>query len=257
MNSDALDLVAKVYELIIDIGVYRVSSIKVAEAIKVAENSQRDVNIAFINELALVFDRMGIDTNEVVDGMDTKWNALGFRPGLVGGHCIGVDPYYFIYEAERLGYHSLIIQSGRRINDSIGQFIAGKAVKMMIKAGVQVSKANVGVLGITFKENCPDVRNTRVIDIINELCSFDANIIATDSQANSADVFHEYGIKLLPIESLKELDCLIIAVPHKEYGKLTEIDIRKMFKRNSVSSIVDVKGLLRYMFIGNDYYWSL
>lgn len=161
-----MNQIAKIYSLVIDAGVYKASSIKVAEAAKVVENSQRDINIAFMNELAMVFERMGIDTNEVIDAMNTKWNALGFRPGLVGGHCIGVDPYYFVYQAENLGYHSQIVAAGRKVNDGMGEFVANAIIKQMILAGKVIKNAKVAIMGLTFKENCPDIRNTKVIDIV-------------------------------------------------------------------------------------------
>lgn len=172
MDDESLEEIKNIYDIVIEVGTYPVSTIKTAEAIKVVENSQRDINIAFMNELAMVFDRMGIDTNEVVDGMNTKWNSLGFRPGLVGGHCIGVDPYYFTYEAEKLGYHSQIISSGRKVNDGMGEFIADATIKQMVLAGKVVRKANVIILGLTFKENCPDIRNSKVEDIINRLIEY-------------------------------------------------------------------------------------
>lgn len=182
--------------MIIEAGTFSVSNIKTAEAIKVAENSQRDINIAFLNELAKVFDRMGIDTNEVVDGMNTKWNALGFRPGLVGGHCIGVDPYYFIYQAEKLGYHSQLILAGRQINDSMGEFVANTAIKEMILAKQNIVKSNVLIMGITFKENCPDIRNSKVVDICNILMEYQISFDVYDPIADKNETSHEYGLSL-------------------------------------------------------------
>lgn len=196
MDDESLEEIKNVYDLVIEVGTYPVSSIKTAEAIKVVENSQRDINIAFMNELAMVFDRMGIDTNEVVDGMNTKWNALGFRPGLVGGHCIGVDPYYFTYEAEKLGYHSQIVLSGRKVNDGMGEFVADAAIKQMILAGKVVRDAKVVILGLTFKENCPDTRNSKVADIIDRLKEFGVKPIVVDPWASERDASIDYGVEL-------------------------------------------------------------
>ena len=244
MDKESLEQIKKVYDSIIEAGTYPVSSIKTAEAVKVVENSQRDINIAFMNEMAMVFERMGIDTNEVVDGMNTKWNALGFRPGLVGGHCISVDPYYFIYEAERLGYNSQIVASGRRINDSMGIFVADTTIKNMVRAKINPSTANVVILGLTFKENCPDIRNTKVIDIINQLKEY--NIIPTvvDPWADKELVKEVYGIELADMDKITDADCIIHAVAHnifKEYG----LDgICKLFRKdkNANKVLIDVKG---------------
>ena len=217
MDEETLEEIKNVYNLVIKAGVYPVSNIKTAEAIKVVENSQRDINIAFMNELAMVFDRMGIDTIEVVEGMNTKWNALGFRPGLVGGHCIGVDPYYFTYEAEKLGYHSQIILAGRKVNDDMGKFVADAAIKQMVLAGKAVKKARVAVLGLTFKENCPDTRNSKVNDILIRLKEYGVEPAVVDPWASERDALHEYGVTLTPFEALKDLDCLIMAVAHREF----------------------------------------
>jgi UDP-N-acetyl-D-galactosamine dehydrogenase len=208
MDDESLDEIAKVYELVVEAGVHRVSSIKVAEAAKVVENSQRDINVAFMNELAMAFDKMGIDTNEVVDAMNTKWNALGFRPGLVGGHCIGVDPYYFVYEAEKLGYHSEIIASGRRINDGMGTFVADAAIKQMILAGKTVKHAKVYILGLTFKENCPDIRNSKVVDIIRRLREYGVEPLVVDPWADEKDARREYGMELTKLEDVKNADMM-------------------------------------------------
>ena len=197
IDNNALQEIANIYSIIIDAGVYKASSIRVAEAAKVVENSQRDINIAFMNELAMAFDCMGIDTNEVVDAMNTKWNALGFRPGLVGGHCIGVDPYYFIYQAENLGYHSQIIASGRRVNDSIAQFITNAIIKQLIKADKIIRKSKVAILGITFKENCPDIRNSKVVDIVKDLKEYGINPIVVDPWADKNETLKEYDINLV------------------------------------------------------------
>lgn len=245
MDEESLEEIKKVYDIVIEVGTYPVSSIKTAEAIKVVENSQRDINIAFMNELAMVFDKMGIDTNEVVDGMNTKWNALGFRPGLVGGHCIGVDPYYFTYEAEKLGYHSQIIINGRIVNDSMGKFVADAAIKQMISAGKAPKKSKVVILGLTFKENCPDTRNSKVNDIIKRLKEYEINPVVVDPWANEKDSQHEYGVTLTRLEEVKDADCIIIAVAHNEFKELTLEQIKKMYKQsdNSEKVLIDVKGI--------------
>lgn len=209
------------YDLVIEASTYLVSSIKTVEAIKVVENSQRDINIAFINELAMIFDQIGIDTNEVVDGMNTKWNALGFRPGLVGGHCIGVDPYYFTYEAEKLGYHSQIILNGRIVNDCMGAFVADSAIKQIILAGIAPKKSKIVILGITYKENCPDTRKSKVKDIINRLAEYNIRPVVIDPWASIADAKREYNIDLLSMKEAKDADCVILTVAHNEFKNLT------------------------------------
>ncbi len=247
IDEEALREIKAVYDLVIEIGTYPVSNLRTAEAVKVVENSQRDINIAFMNELAMVFDRMNIDTNEVVDGMNTKWNALGFRPGLVGGHCIGVDPYYFTYEAEKLGYHSQIILNGRIVNDSMGAYVADKAVHKMIEAGQAPKKSKVVILGLTFKENCPDTRNSKVDDIINELARFGIIPIIVDPWANEKDAMNEYGVELTRLEDVNNADCIIVAVAHKEFKELSLEDIKKMY-RDGVDDgkvLIDVKGLYK------------
>ena len=243
MDEQSLEIIAKVYELVIAAGVHRASSIKVAEAAKVVENSQRDINIAFVNELAMVFDRMGIDTNEVVDAMNTKWNALGFRPGLVGGHCIGVDPYYFVYQAEKLGYHSQIIASGRKVNDGMGEFVADAAIKQMVLAGKKVRDARVVILGITFKENCPDTRNSKVEDILKRLDEFGIRPVVVDPQANAEDAKHEYGVELQPLTSIHDADCVILAVAHDEFRALTMEQLGALYG-DGERVLIDVKGML-------------
>ena len=246
MDDESLEEIKKVYDLVIEVGTYPVSNIKTAEAVKVVENSQRDINIAFMNELAMVFDRMGIDTNEVVDGMNTKWNALGFRPGLVGGHCIGVDPYYFTYEAEKLGYHSQIILNGRIVNDSMGQFVADAAIKQMINVGLAPKKSNVVILGLTFKENCPDTRNSKVDDIIKRLNEYGIEPVVVDPWASERDAMHEYGVTLTSLESVHNADCVIVAVAHNEFRALKLEDIKKMFRLDTDDNtkvLIDVKGL--------------
>lgn len=245
MDKESLEEIKRVYDLVIEVGTHPVSSIKTAEAVKVVENSQRDINIAFMNELAMVFDRMGIDTNEVVDGMNTKWNALGFRPGLVGGHCIGVDPYYFTYEAEKLGYHSQIILNGRIVNDSMGKFVADAAIKNMIAAGQAPKKSKVVILGLTFKENCPDTRNSKVDDIIKRLNEYGINPIVVDSWASERDAMQEYGVTLTKLEDVNGADCIIVAVAHNEFKALAIDDIKKLYKKcdDGEKVLIDVKGL--------------
>ena len=246
MDAESLEEIKNIYDLVIEVGTYPVSSIKTAEAIKVVENSQRDINIAFMNELAMVFDRMGIDTNEVVDGMNTKWNALGFRPGLVGGHCIGVDPYYFVYEAEKLGYHSQIILAGRKVNDGMGAFVADAAIKEMVLAGKCPKNAKVAIFGLTFKENCPDTRNSKVEDIIIRLREYGIDPIIVDPWAKESDAMHEYGVTLTTLEEISNLDCLILAVAHREFREMTITDYLKLFRDmpNDEKVLLDVKGIL-------------
>ncbi len=245
MDRESLEDIKKVYDIVIEVGTHPVSNIRTAEAVKVVENSQRDINIAFMNELAMVFDRMDIDTNEVVDGMNTKWNALGFRPGLVGGHCIGVDPYYFTYQAEKLGYHSQIILNGRIVNDSMGGYVADAAVKNMIAAGQAPKKSKVVILGLTFKENCPDTRNSKVDDIIKRLNEYEINPIVVDPWASEHDAMHEYGVTLTKLEDVSGADCVIVAVAHNEFKKLSLDDIKKLYKASPDSEkvLLDVKGL--------------
>ena len=245
MDKESLEEIKAVYDLVIEVGTYPVSNIRTAEAVKVVENSQRDINIAFMNELAMVFDRMDIDTNEVVDGMNTKWNALGFRPGLVGGHCIGVDPYYFTYEAEKLGYHSQIILNGRIVNDHMGAYVADAAIRQMIEAGQAPKKSKVVILGLTFKENCPDTRNSKVDDIIKQLNTYGIEPVVVDPWASEKDAMHEYGVELTPMEKVKNADCVIVAVAHNEFKALSLDDIAKLFKEGSSEDkvLIDVKGL--------------
>ena len=245
IDAQSLDIIARVYEIVIKAGVYRADSIKVAEAAKVVENSQRDINIAFMNELSMVFDRMGIDTNEVVNAMNTKWNALRFRPGLVGGHCIGVDPYYFIYQAEKLGYHSQIILSGRKVNDGMGAFVADAAIKQLVLSGIAVRCANVVILGLTFKENCPDIRNSKVKDIISHLMDYGINPTVVDPQANAEEAMNEYGVRLTDLEQVRQADCIIAAVAHDEFCALTWAQLDRMFKPAAGDNrvLIDVKGI--------------
>ena len=246
IDEESLEEIKAVYDIVIEVGTYPVSTIKTAEAVKVVENSQRDINIAFMNELAMVFDRMGIDTNEVVDGMNTKWNALGFRPGLVGGHCIGVDPYYFTYEAEKLGYHSQIILNGRIVNDGMGEFVADAAVKKMINAGQAPKKSKVVILGLTFKENCPDTRNSKVDDIIKSLNNYGIEPTIVDPWASERDAMLEYGVTLTKLEDVKDVDCVIVAVAHNEFKALSLDDIKVLFNNDLADEekvLIDVKGL--------------
>lgn len=253
MDEESLAEIKCVYDLVIEVGTYPVSTIKTAEAIKVVENSQRDINIAFMNELAMVFDRMGIDTNEVVDGMNTKWNALGFRPGLVGGHCIGVDPYYFVYEAEKLGYHSQIILAGRKVNDGMGAFVADAAIKEMVLAGKSPKTAKVAIFGLTFKENCPDTRNSKVEDIIVRLKEYGIDPIIVDPWADERDAVHEYGVTLTPLEDVRDLDCLILAVAHDEFRQMSIEQYLELFRDmpNDEKVLVDVKGILSRNLLSN------
>ena len=244
-DAEALEEIKHVYDIVIEVGTHPVSNMRTAEAVKVVENSQRDINIAFMNELAMVFDRMDIDTNEVVDGMNTKWNALGFRPGLVGGHCIGVDPYYFTYEAEKLGYHSQIILNGRIVNDSMGAYVADAAIKQMIAAGQAPKKSRVVILGLTFKENCPDTRNSKVNDIIKQLNSYGIQPVVVDPWASERDAMHEYGVTLTKLEDVRDADCVIVAVAHREFKRMTLDEIKKLYRNGTDADkvLIDVKGL--------------
>ena len=247
IDRESLEEIKAVYDIIIEVGTYPVSNLRTAEAVKVVENSQRDINIAFMNEFAMVFDRMNIDTNEVIDGMNTKWNALGFRPGLVGGHCIGVDPYYFTYEAEKLGYHSQIILNGRIVNDHMGEFIADAAIRMMIVAGQAPQKSKVIILGLTFKENCPDTRNSKVDDIIKHLNRFGIEPVIVDPWASERDAISEYGVRLTSLEDAKNADCVIVAVAHDAFRELSLENIKKLYKDSSDGEkvLIDVKGLFK------------
>lgn len=244
MDEETLCEIKKVYDTIIEAGTYPVSSIKTAEAVKVVENSQRDINIAFMNEMAMAFERMGIDTNEVVDGMNTKWNALGFRPGLVGGHCISVDPYYFIYEAELQGYNSQLVASGRRINDSMGTFVGNMTIKQMVRAKIDPSRAKVVILGITFKENCPDIRNTKVMDVIKQLREYGIEPLVADPKADPELVKKAYGIQLIPLEKIQNADCVIHAVSHDEFTDLGVEGLLGLFGNTDETPgvLIDVKG---------------
>ncbi len=260
MDAETLDTIAKVYELVVEAGVYRAECIKVAEAAKVIENSQRDINIAFMNELSMIFHRMGIDTNAVLDAAGTKWNFLPFRPGLVGGHCIGVDPYYLTYKAEELGYHSQIILSGRRINDDMGKYVAESLVKNLIRADIPVKGAKVAILGFTFKENCPDTRNTKVIDIYNELNEYGIKPVVVDPAADADEAKRLYGIDFGKMQDVKNMDAVILAVSHKEFRDLKKDNVRGFFHpKHDKKVFMDLKG----MFDRSEYdtdefiYWRL
>lgn len=241
-DDETLEIVANIYELIIEAGVHRAESIKVAEAAKVIENSQRDINIAFMNELSMIFNEMGIDTKSVLEAAKTKWNFLNFSPGLVGGHCIGVDPFYLVYKAKQFGYESKIISSGRDVNDGMGKYVADSLIKIMINQGKLIKGSKVAMMGFTFKENCPDTRNTRVIDIINELNEYGVNVIITDPLACSYEVKNEYGIELVRYEDVNNIDAIIIGVPHDEYRELNLLDLSKKYYDDK-KIMFDIKGL--------------
>lgn len=260
MDEETLNEVAHIYELVVEAGVYRAESIKVAEAAKVIENSQRDINIAFMNELSIIFNKMGIDTKSVLSAAGTKWNFLKFQPGLVGGHCIGVDPYYLTYKAEQLGYHSRIILSGRRINDDMGKYVAENLVKNLIKADIPVKSAKVAILGFTFKENCPDTRNTKVIDIYKELQEYGITPMVVDPAADAAEAKRLYGITFNTMEDIKEMDAVIIAVSHKQFLTLDKEKISSLYsKAHAKKVLVDIKGIFdRKEYSTEDYiYWRL
>ena len=244
MDEETLNEVAHIYELVVEAGVYRAESIKVAEAAKVIENSQRDINISFMNELSIIFNKMGIDTKSVLSAAGTKWNFLKFQPGLVGGHCIGVDPYYLTYKAEQLGYHSRIILSGRRINDDMGKYVAENLVKNLIKADIPVKSAKVAILGFTFKENCPDTRNTKVIDIYKELQEYGITPMVVDPAADAAEAKRLYGITFNTMEDIKEMDAVIVAVSHKQFLTLDKEKISSLYsKAHAKKVLVDIKGI--------------
>lgn len=245
MDEETLEEVAKVYELVVEAGVHRAPSIKVAEAAKVIENSQRDINIAFMNELSIIFNKMGIDTKAVLEAAGTKWNFLPFSPGLVGGHCIGVDPYYLTYKAEQLGYHSQIILAGRRINDDMGKYVAECLVKNLIKAEIPVRGARVAIFGFTFKENCPDTRNTKVIDIVRELQEYGIEPMITDPVADEAEAQREYGVRFSSREEIRDLDAVVLAVAHRDYRDLTREQMDGLYgNRGKGKVLADIKGML-------------
>ncbi|MEW8992872.1 nucleotide sugar dehydrogenase [Clostridium sp.] len=264
MDEETLDTVAKAYELVIEAGVYRAESIKVAEAAKLIENCQRDVNIAFVNELAIIFDRMGIDTKAVIDAAGSKWNFIKLNPGLVGGHCIGVDPYYLIHRAKEFGIDSKVIASGRSINDGMAKFIAENTVKSLIKANKRVKNAKVAVLGLTFKEDCPDTRNTKVVDIIDELKDYGVNVLATDPVACKEEIKEEYGIDMVSMEDIKDVDAIILAVSHHQYRDMSIKDFAPLYGSESLDEVekdvfIDVKGIMDRHSVDSDtmVYWRL
>ena len=260
MDEETLDEVAKVYSLVALAGVYRAQSIKVAEAAKVIENSQRDINIAFMNELSMIFHKMGIDTKSVLEAAGTKWNFLKFFPGLVGGHCIGVDPYYLTYQAERMGYHSQIILSGRRINDDMGSYIANCLVKNLIAADIPVKGAKMAILGFTFKENCPDTRNTKVIDIYHELQEYGITPLVVDPQADAEEANRLYGITFRQLSDIKEMDAVIVAVSHQEFLSWKKEDLDAFFAKNGKTKVLmDLKGMYQMQdYPAPEYsYWRL
>ena len=271
MDEETLDTVAKAYELVIEAGVYRAESIKVAEAAKLIENCQRDVNIAFVNELAIIFDRMGIDTKAVIDAAGSKWNFIKLNPGLVGGHCIGVDPYYLIHRAKEFGIDSKVIASGRSINDGMAKFIAENTVKSLIKANKRVKNAKVAVLGLTFKEDCPDTRNTKVVDIIDELKDYGVNVLATDPVACKEEIKEEYGIDMVSMKDIKAVDAIILAVSHHQYREMSIRDFAQLYRSESLDEVatakdevekdvfIDVKGIMDRRSVDSDtmVYWRL
>lgn len=245
MDKECAETIAQIYELIIKAGVHRAASIKVAEAAKVIENSQRDINIAFVNELSLIFDKMGIDTLDVLEAAGTKWNFLHFRPGLVGGHCIGVDPYYLAMKAEEIGYRADVILAGRKTNDGMGKFIGEKTVKNMIASDRTIKDSHVLVMGLTFKEDCPDLRNSKVEDIVNELKDYGVRVSVVDPVADSDEAIKEYGIKLQKLEEIKDVDAIVLAVSHKEYKNLDLKELKKLYKSDvKIPVLIDVKGIL-------------
>lgn len=259
MDQETLDLVAAVYELVVEAGVHKAESIKVAEAAKVIENSQRDINIAFMNELSIIFNKLGIDTKAVLEAAGTKWNFLKFSPGLVGGHCIGVDPYYLTYKAEQEGYHSQIILSGRRINDDMGKYVVENTVKQLIASDKKVKNAKVGIFGFTFKEDCPDTRNTRVIDIVKELSEYSITPLIYDPVADKEEAKHEYGLELNELDDMKELDAIIIAVNHAEFLEFGADEWLQKLNNDGKKVITDVKGVISRESLNNldvDY-WRL
>lgn len=258
MDTETLEIITKVYELVVEVGVYKAKSIKVAEAAKVIENSQRDINIAFMNELSIIFHKMGIDTKEVLNAACTKWNFLDFQPGLVGGHCIGIDPYYLTYKAESMGYHSQIILSGRRINDDMGKYIAENLIKLLIARNKSVKRSKVAIFGLTFKENCPDTRNTRVIDIIKELQEYGVNPVVVDPQADMQEVKRLYNIQIEKSSQINNMDAIIFAVAHKEFGRITETEMTKFYGEKK-GILMDLKGIFsKELYEKEGYtYWRL
>lgn len=243
-TAEVATLVDDLYSSIVTAGTHKATSIKVAEAAKVIENTQRDLNIALVNELSVIFDRLGIDTLEVLEAAGSKWNFLPFRPGLVGGHCIGVDPYYLTHKAEEVGYNPQVILAGRRINDNMARYVARNTIKLMLQNGIDVPRATVGVLGVTFKENCPDIRNSKVADLIKEFQLWGTTVIVADPWADSAEVKHEYGFELSEISGLKKVDSLVVAVGHQEFCALSAEQLRS-YVRGQKPVIADVKSLFK------------
>ena len=258
MDASALDTIAAVYSTVVQ-RIHRASSIRVAEAAKVAENAQRDINIAFMNELAMAFHRMDVDTGEVVDAMNTKWNALGFTPGLVGGHCIGIDPYYFIYEAQNLGFHSELIETGRRINDRMSSYVTNAVVRGLMRAQVNLATARVYLMGMTFKENCPDVRNSRAADVYHVLSDYRLNLWAVDTQADAEDLRRTYDIGLTSLTEIRDADCIVYLVPHEEFRRLTWTDQQPFFRADGPRLMIDVKRIFSKEDAAAEgyQYWSL
>ena len=262
MDRETLEEVAALYELIILAGVHRAPSIKVAEAAKLAENAQRDINIAFMNELSMVFQRMEISTKDVLEAMNTKWNALGFYPGLVGGHCIGVDPYYFIYQAEMLGYHSQIIAAGRQVNDRMGAYVADAIIKKMIQAKQDVSKAQIYIMGLTFKENVPDMRNSKAIDVVKQLSSYGLSVKIVDPFVDKRELHQELSLEITELSDVRAADCLVFLVAHRCFAELSVADLEKMYRRDSscgIPVLIDIKNIFDQTKLENDgySYWSL
>lgn len=260
MDKESLDVIADVYSLVVEAGVYKAESIKVAEAAKVIENSQRDINIAFMNELSIIFNKMNIDTKSVLEAASTKWNFLNFTPGLVGGHCIGVDPYYLTYKAQELGYHSQIILAGRRINDSMGKYVAETLIKKLIQEDISIKGSKVGILGFTFKENCPDTRNTKIMDIVLELRDYGIEPVIVDPQADKDEAYHEYGIEFSTEEDLIEMDAIILAVAHDEFKNYTASQLSGYYKGNKTRKILlDLKSVFdKDLFNTSNFnYWRL
>jgi UDP-N-acetyl-D-galactosamine dehydrogenase len=260
MDEETLENIAAIYELIIHAGVYKAPSIKVAEAAKLAENAQRDINIAFMNELAMVFDRMEIKTTDVINAMNTKWNALGFNPGLVGGHCIGVDPYYFIYQAEMLGYHSQIIAAGRKINDNMSVFVTENVIKKMIQSDKNIKKSNIYIMGITFKENCPDMRNSKAVDVCKHLSQYGIEVKVVDPVVDKLEFKKEFNMELVDIKDVHNADCLVFLVAHQQFKDLRLADLTNMFKQQETTPVlIDIKNIFEQKTIEEKgyCYWSL
>ncbi len=260
MDQESLDIIAKVYELVVDAGVFKAESIKVAEAAKVIENSQRDINIAFMNELSIIFNKMDIDTKAVLEAANTKWNFLNFFPGLVGGHCIGVDPYYLTYKAQQLGYQSQVILSGRKINDDMGRYVVENLIKSIIRQNILVKEAKVAILGFTFKENCPDTRNTRVIDMIEALKEYGIDPLVIDPEADQQEAYDEYKIEFDDFSSLHDMNAIIVAVAHNTFKNLELITFDRWYTNHEGKPILfDLKGIFdKQAFLSHGYeYWRL